>query len=75
MSISNNKILTTGFLAITLLAGCNSMIQKSLDTKSVNQNAVSQSVWDASEYHEQYRPQIHFSPQNYWMNDPNGMVY
>src|SRR3569833_1368022 len=26
-------------------------------------------------YHDQYRPQIHFSPQAHWMNDPNGMVY
>ncbi len=26
-------------------------------------------------YHEPYRPQIHFSPQEHWMNDPNGMVY
>ena len=26
-------------------------------------------------YNEQYRPQIHFSPQAHWMNDPNGMVY
>ena len=26
-------------------------------------------------YHEQYRPQIHFSPKEHWMNDPNGMVY
>ena len=26
-------------------------------------------------YHEQYRPQIHFSPQAHWMNDPNGMIY
>jgi fructan beta-fructosidase len=24
---------------------------------------------------EQYRPQVHFSPQKNWMNDPNGMVY
>ena len=24
---------------------------------------------------EMYRPQIHFSPQAHWMNDPNGMVY
>src|SRR4051812_29491168 len=30
---------------------------------------------DSSVYHEQYRPQIHFSPKNGWMNDPNGMVY
>lgn len=26
-------------------------------------------------YHEQYRPQIHFSPPAHWMNDPNGMVF
>jgi fructan beta-fructosidase len=26
-------------------------------------------------YHETYRPQIHFSPQTSWMNDPNGLIY
>src|SRR6185312_6436261 len=26
-------------------------------------------------YHEPYRPQIHFSPREHWMNDPNGRVY
>ncbi len=26
-------------------------------------------------YHELYRPQIHFSPKEKWVNDPNGMVY
>src|SRR5688500_5276818 len=26
-------------------------------------------------YKEQHRPQIHFSPKEKWMNDPNGMVY
>jgi fructan beta-fructosidase len=24
---------------------------------------------------EQYRPQVHFSPQKNWTNDPNGLVY
>lgn len=28
-----------------------------------------------SNYSEQYRPQIHFTPAKNWMNDPNGMVY
>jgi fructan beta-fructosidase len=28
-----------------------------------------------SNYNEQYRPQIHFTPAQNWMNDPNGMVY
>jgi fructan beta-fructosidase len=26
-------------------------------------------------YTEKYRPQFHFSPEEEWMNDPNGMVY
>ncbi len=26
-------------------------------------------------YKEQYRPQVHFSQQVHWMNDPNGLVY
>lgn len=27
------------------------------------------------DYRESHRPQIHFSPQAKWMNDPNGMVF
>lgn len=30
---------------------------------------------NTSSYNEQYRPQIHFTPAQNWMNDPNGMVY
>jgi fructan beta-fructosidase len=30
---------------------------------------------NTSYYSEPHRPQIHFSPEAHWMNDPNGMVY
>jgi Glycosyl hydrolases family 32 N-terminal domain len=26
-------------------------------------------------YHEDYRPQFHFTPAKNWMNDPNGPIY
>jgi fructan beta-fructosidase len=26
-------------------------------------------------YREAFRPQLHFSPREHWMNDPNGMVF
>ncbi|MBD5226184.1 MAG: glycoside hydrolase family 32 protein [Bacteroidales bacterium] len=29
----------------------------------------------ATDYREQWRPQIHFTPRQNWINDPNGMVY
>ena len=28
-----------------------------------------------ADYAEPHRPQIHFSPKEHWMNDPNGMVF
>ncbi len=28
-----------------------------------------------SGYEQPYRPQFHFSPREYWTNDPNGLVY
>jgi len=30
---------------------------------------------EALRYQEEYRPQFHFSPEEKWMNDPNGLVY
>jgi fructan beta-fructosidase len=51
-------------IALTLfLASCAN--DESKDTKKP----------DASPVAEAYRPQIHFSPKEKWMNDPNGLVY
>ena len=36
---------------------------------------VQQSIAQTKVYNQPYRPQLHFSPQAHWMNDPNGMVY
>lgn len=36
---------------------------------------VNDEVVDADYYTEKHRPQLHFSPEANWMNDPNGMVY
>jgi fructan beta-fructosidase len=30
---------------------------------------------DPTLYHEPYRPQFHYTPQQNWMNDPNGPIY
>ena len=32
-------------------------------------------VEEQRHYTEDYRPQFHFTPQEKWMNDPNGLVY
>lgn len=34
-----------------------------------------QSSYAQQPYREMHRPQIHFSPREKWVNDPNGMVY
>lgn len=33
------------------------------------------SIKDATSEEKRYRPAFHFTPQNNWMNDPNGMFY
>ncbi len=58
---------TLSFLFLTFyLVSCSN--QKKNET-----NSESQIVKDY--YKEQFRNQIHFSPEAKWMNDPNGMVY
>src|SRR5690349_22470574 len=54
------NIFTIGSIVIVMI-GCRTSDQK---TES-----------DKTYYKEAHRPQIHFTPEAKWMNDPNGMVY
>ena len=38
-------------------------------------NGIKAQTNQQSDYKDQHRPQIHFTPKEKWMNDPNGMVY
>ena len=29
----------------------------------------------STDYSEVFRPQFHYTPPSYWMNDPNGLIY
>lgn len=46
---------------ITVVMSCSNLKNEELNTQNFP--------------NDQYRPQIHFTPQEAWMNDPNGMVY
>ena len=61
--ISNIKSL----LFFCALAGCGS--SQTVSEQRTGATATSQL------YNEEHRPQVHFSPKEKWMNDPNGMVY
>lgn len=51
--------------AVTMLTQC-----------SENDGAVqSETALNSAPYSEQHRPQLHFSPPEMWMNDPNGMFF
>ncbi len=63
MNIS--KILRA-LLLLLVLASCK-------ENKKTEISATEKSMSDY--YTETYRPQFHFTPEEKWMNDPNGMVY
>ena len=59
------KYLAFAMVSI-LLAACNSKPKPASDDEMET---------ESSYYTEDHRPQFHFSPEQMWMNDPNGMVY
>ena len=46
-----------------------------IDGPKTGEDTVPTNPTTQSKRNEQYRPQIHFTPAENWMNDPNGMVY
>ena len=57
------KLLFFTFCAITCLAILSACRKRENTSDSIEY------------YSEPNRPQLHFSPEKMWMNDPNGMVY
>ncbi|MEJ2593673.1 MAG: glycoside hydrolase family 32 protein [bacterium] len=66
--IRNKLLLFSSLLALLVVFSCNYQEQEK------NSSPVTRQLSE-SQYNEKYRPQIHFSPDSMWMNDPNGMVY
>ncbi len=58
--------LITVLTVLIVLGSCKNKKQK--------QSAIIETT-QTKYYAEPYRPQFHFSPEEKWMNDPNGMVY
>lgn len=58
---SSKVMVVLGFLFLGLMA-CKEQPKEIVNVKE-------------QKYKEDYRPQFHFTPQEKWMNDPNGLVY
>ena len=60
------SVLFLGIFTVTLFS-CKEKV-KEFSTKEMSQLQV-------EKFKEDYRPQFHFTPEEKWMNDPNGLVY
>ncbi len=59
-----NKLLVPAFGLFCMLTSCS-------DNDFSNEYYEDNNTY----YDETYRPSIHFTPEKFWVNDPNGMVY
>ena len=59
------KLLTTIFI-LFLIVSCKN---------KESEHTTASELTKTNYYTEPYRPQFHFTPEEKWMNDPNGMVY
>jgi len=63
-----------GLLGLLLsVFACQQMLNE--EKEQVRTEQVTNKTVKANYYQEAHRPQFHFSPQEMWMNDPNGMVF
>ncbi len=69
-------IMIFNYLKIVLLLNAACILSISCQKKSITKQLNTQTTIKLmTDYKEQFRPQFHFSPQEKWMNDPNGLVY
>lgn len=76
-SINNVILFTFGVGAAFGAAACDSS-HFSAEVPEINVEEPGQTPGEqpsASDYNEKYRPQIHYTPAQGWVNDPNGMFY
>jgi levanase len=65
MLMRNNRSLLAGLLTGAMLAGFGAIAVAELPASAATDSPAD----------EQYRPYLHFTPEQNWMNDPNGLVY
>ena len=63
-----NRYFSLSLIVLTLLLSCKQTPSEQLTPESEKEE-------NSTYYTEKYRPQYHFSPEQKWMNDPNGLLY
>lgn len=69
------RFMKTRCCVVTLEAVMLALMLWTVPTMSGRPRQQKAQVSNAVSYKEAYRPQLHFTPEKNWMNDPNGLVY